>query len=383
MADAAIQTSFSACDSRDVQLKDALLSLIQISKDNQSLVAALRSEHDTLRSDNDSLAASSAQENDARKSEFKALDEKQKADAQSRVMDVAKVEGKIDTEFKNRKEEIENARTWYSPENDTRKVEIEELRKVAHKENEARKEGIDKIDAFVKAASVSAVSELDGKMAAEAAAREAEDAALGERISQGLVSPREQKMSELDLKTEKQNSARICEIDSLRTKLAVDSHYMESLAKKTMGVYFSAYRSGAYSGGGENLTFSGAYCNNGGGLDVESGVFTCPIGGTYMFQFHLATHDNKKALLSIRVNDKEIASVFDQNHKDNHKNSMAGTNVVHNVKKGEQVTLYAYTGTWLADFPANHYTHFVGLLLQPNQEEMDQMVKEAGEACAA
>ena len=91
-----------------------------------------------------------------------------------------------------------------------------------------------------------------------------------------------------------------------------------------------------------------------------------------MFQFHLATHDNKKALLSIRVNDKEIASVFDQNHKDNHKNSMAGNNVVHDVKRGEQVTLYAYTGTWLADFPANHYTHFVGLLLQPSQEEVSR-----------
>ena len=62
-------------------------------------------------------------------------------------------------------------------------------------------------------------------------------------------------------------------------------------------------------------------------------------GGTYMFQFHLATHDNKKALLSIRVNDTEIASVFDQNHKDNHKNSMAGTNVVHNVKRGDKVII--------------------------------------------
>ena len=278
MADAAIQTSYDACDSRDVKLKDALMSLIQITKENQSLVSALRSEHDTLRSDNDSLAATSTQENDARKSEFKALDEKQKADAQSRVMDVAKVEGKIDTEFKNRKEEIEAARTWYSPENDTRKVEIEDLKKVAHKENEARKEAIDKIEAFVKAASVSAVSDLDDKMKTEAAAREAEDLALGERITEKLVTAREQKMSELGAKTEKQNDARICEIENLRTKLAVDSHYMESLARKTMGVYFSAYRSGAYSGGGENLTFSGAYCNNGGGLDVESGIFTCPIG---------------------------------------------------------------------------------------------------------
>ena len=37
-------------------------------------------------------------------------------------------------------------------------------------------------------------------------------------------------------------------------------------------------RTGAYSGGGENLTFNGAYCNSGSGLDVDTGVFTCPIG---------------------------------------------------------------------------------------------------------
>jgi len=383
MADIAIQTSYDACDSRDLKLKDALLSLINITAENSSLLSALRSEHDSLRSENDAVASSSASENELRKSEFKSLDEKQKADAQSRVMDVAKVEGKIDTEYKNRMDEIANIKTWYSPENDTRKVEIEDLKKVAEKENEARKEAIDKLESFVKAAGVSAVSDLDGKMKEEAEARQAEDLALGARITEKLVTVREQKMTELGVKTEKQNEGRIADIENLRKKLAVDSQYMESLAKKTMGVYFSAYRSGAYSGGGENLTFSGAYCNNGGGLDVESGIFTCPIGGTYMFQFHLATHDNKKALLSIRVNDKEIASVFDQNHKDNHKNSMAGTNVVHEVRRGDQVSLYAYTGTWLADFPANHYTHFVGLLLQPNQEEMDAMLKEAEEAAAA
>merc|ERR1712073_200075 len=57
-------------------------------------------------------------------------------------------------------------------------------------------------------------------------------------------------------------------------------------------------------------------------------IFTCPTGGTYLFMFHIATHDNKKALLSIRKNGEEIASIFDQNHKDNHKNSMAGQNII-------------------------------------------------------
>ena len=171
-------------------------------------------------------------------------------------------------------------------------------------------------------------------------------------------------------------------------------------------------RTKAYDGGGEeNLTFQGTYCNNGGGLDIDTGIFTCPVGGTYMFQvkisirmtwttliiitmstilitvemknadyyrfnfisyfqFHIATHDNKKALLSIRRNGDEVASIFDQNHKDNHKNSMAGQNIIMDVKRGDEIVVYAYTGTWLADFPMNHYTHWVGLLLKPSQEEV-------------
>jgi len=384
MADAAIQTSFDACDNRDNKLKDALMSLINISNDNESRLKALRAEHDTLRSDNDSHAAKMADENEKRKTEFKALDEKQKSENQARVTDLAKSDGKLDTEFKNRKEEVEQINSWYNGENETRKVEIAELGKLLNKENEARKEAIDKLEAFVKSASVSAVGDLDARINAEAAAREAEDKALSDRIDSQLVAVREEKMAALNAKTESQNNDRISDLGNLRKQHAVNSAYMETLAGKTMGVYFSAYRNGAYSGGGgENLTFDGAFCNAGSGLDIASGVFTCPIGGTYMFQFHLATHDNKKALLSIRVNDTEIASVFDQNHKDNHKNSMAGTNVVHTVKRGDQVTLYAYTGTWLADFPANHYTHFVGLLLQPSQEEMDLMLKEAEEVVAA
>ena len=42
----------------------------------------------------------------------------------------------------------------------------------------------------------------------------------------------------------------------------------------------------------------------------------------------------------------------------------------YHVLASAQVTLYAYTGTWLADFPMNHYTHWVGLLLKPSQEEV-------------
>merc|ERR1719186_264065 len=65
-----------------------------------------------------------------------------------------------------------------------------------------------------------------------------------------------------------------------RMKMMQENKFLKSLAGKTLGVYFNAYRTKAYDGGG---------------LDTDTGIFTCPTGGTYMFQFHIATHDNKKA----------------------------------------------------------------------------------------
>merc|ERR1719322_907994 len=190
--------------------------------------------------------------------------------------------------------------------------------------------------------------------------------------------------TELTMKSETERTLLLSSLPelTLRTKMMQENAYLKSLSGKTLGVYFNAYRSKAYDGGGEeNLTFNGTYCNVGGGLDVDTGIFTCPTGGTYLFMFHIATHDNKKALLSIRRNGEEIASIFDQNHKDNHKNSMAGQNIILDVKRGDEIVVYAYTGTWLADFPMNHYTHWVGLLLKPSQEEAEQLKKEAYESC--
>ena len=50
-------------------------------------------------------------------------------------------------------------------------------------------------------------------------------------------------MAALTARTDKQNEERVTDIAGLRTRLATDSAYMEALASKTMGVFFSAYRS--------------------------------------------------------------------------------------------------------------------------------------------
>merc|ERR1711934_28061 len=369
MAEGDVAACFDAGNGFQAKLKDALSGLVKANADRKSEIDGLRGDHDQLKKDHDALEVTTTRENDLRKNEIKSLEEKQQKDNTARQMDIAKLDGKLDTENGARKAEIAALDSWAKGENDSRKSEIANLKNFAESENDARKTAIANLENFAK-------SENDGRKADiaalnkraddEAAARGAEDAALNERISKE-ISDRENANQDLQNRMDAQNSDRISDIEDLKTRIERENAFLKSLNGKTLGISFNAYRTKAYDGGG---------------LDIDTGIFTCPCGGTYMFQFHIATHDNKKALLSIRKNGEEVASIFDQNHNDNHKNSTAGQNIIIDVKRGDEIVVYAYTGTWLADFPMNHYTHWVGLLLKPSQEELDQMRKEAEESIA-
>merc|ERR1712058_40242 len=362
--DAAVAATFDAGNSFNTKLKETLSGLLSANNERKAEIDALRSDHDQLKSDHDALEVTTTRENDLRKNEIKSLEERPAKDNQARITDIAKLDGKLDSENNARKDEIKALDGWAKGENDARKTEIANLKNFAESENDGRKADI---------------AALNARADAEAAARDSEDKALSDRISKE-ISDREAAISDLQNRSDSQNDERISDIADLKTKMMQENAFLKSLSGKTLGVYFNAYRTKAYDGGGEeNLTFQGTYCNVGGGLDTDTGIFTCPTGGTYMFQFHIATHDNKKALLSIRKNGEEIASIFDQNHKDNHKTSMAGQNIIMDVKRGDEIVVYAYTGTWLADFPMNHYTHWVGLLLKPSEEEVEALRKAAEE----
>jgi len=380
--DASVAATFDAGNGFNTKLKETLMGLVGANNDRKAEIDALRSEHDQLKSDHDALEVTTTRENDLRKNEIKSLEERTAKDNQARITDIAKLDGKLDSENNARKEEIKALDGWAKGENDARKTEIANLKNFAESENDARKTAIANLENFAKSENdgrKADIAALNARADAEAAARDGEDKALNDRINKE-ISDRESAIADLQSRSDSQNDERISDIADLKTKMMQENAFLKSLSGKTLGVYFNAYRTKAYDGGGEeNLTFQGTYCNVGGGLDTDTGIFTCPTGGTYMFQFHIATHDNKKALLSIRKNGEEIASIFDQNHKDNHKNSMAGQNIIMDVKRGDEIVVYAYTGTWLADFPMNHYTHWVGLLLKPSEEEIESLRKAAEE----
>jgi len=357
-----VQATFDCGNQFQQKLNDTLLGLINANDERKSEIDALRNDHEELKKAHEGFVVSAERENDLRKNEVKSLEEKTQKENQARITDIAKLEGKLDTENAGRKQEIANLDNFARSENDARKQEIANLDNFAKSENDGRK---------------SDIADINARMAKENSERNAEDKALSDRIDKE-IRDREEAVSNLECRMNEANDSRMNDLDELKTRLLKENAFLKSLASKPLSVCFDAYRTKAYDGGGEeNLTFQACAVNTGGGMDADTGIFTTPIGGLYMFVFHVATHDNKKALLSIRLNGEEVASVFDQNHKDNHKNSMAGTNILLSLKKGDEVVVYAYTGTWLADFPMNHYTHWVGLLLKPSEEEIEGFRKAA------
>ena len=251
-----------------------------------------------------------------RKNEIKSLEERTQKDNQARITDIAKLEGKLDTENGARKEEIKNLDSWAKGENDARKTEIANLDNFAHSENDARKTEIANLDNFAKSENdgrKADIAAINQRLDAEQNARDSEDKALNERISKE-ISDREAANAELLARMDAQNDDKARELEELRTRMMKENAFLKSLADKSLGVFFDAYRTKAYDGGGEeNLTFNGTYCNVGGGFDADTGIFTAPCGGSYMFMFHIATHDNKKALLSIRKNGKRLRSIYSYN----------------------------------------------------------------------
>jgi len=368
------------------KLVDTLTGLSNANKERKGEIDSLRHDHEELKKNHEAFVTSAERENDLRKNEIKSLEEKMQKENQARICDIAKLDGKLDTENNARKTEIANLDNRTKSDNEARKSEIANLDNFAKSENTARKDEIANLNNFARSENdgrIKDISDLNSRVDKEIADRNAAEAGLNTRVDTEIID-RENAVRELQNRMDEANENRNAELDDLRKKLMRENLYLKNLAGKPLSIYFDAYRTKAYDGGGEeNLTFQGCSVNVGGGMDPDTGLFTAPLGGSYMFVFHIATHDNKKALLSIRLNGEEVASVFDQNHKDNHKNSMAGTTIVLGLKAGDEVCVYAYTGTWLADFPMNHYTHWVGLLLKPSQEEEDNFMKAAEDSVDA
>jgi len=152
---------------------------------------------------------------------------------------------------------------------------------------------------------------------------------------------------------------------NLRDDMDRETEMLRRCLADHMSIYFNAYRDGAYDRGGEEiLKYDGVTLNAGKALNPATGVFTCPVRGTYLFTINLATHKEKKALISLRRNGQDMASIIAQDGK-NKGNHMMGQSVLLDLDISDEVYVYTFTGTWTADWPHIHFTQFIGILLRP------------------
>merc|ERR1712106_52694 len=242
--EADLTATFDAGNNFNAKLRDTLMGLLGANNERKSEIEALRGDHDQLKKDHDALEVTTTRENDLRKNEIKSLEERQQKDNQARITDIAKLEGKLDTENNARKEEIKALDGWAKGENDARKTEIANLKNFAESENDARKTAIANLDNFAKSENdgrKADIAALNARADAEASARDGEDKALNERISKE-ISDREAAIAEQQARGDSQNEDRQRDIEDLRTKMMQENKFLKSLAGKTLGVYFNAYR---------------------------------------------------------------------------------------------------------------------------------------------
>nr|QBS36528.1 C1q [Sinonovacula constricta] len=126
----------------------------------------------------------------------------------------------------------------------------------------------------------------------------------------------------------------------------------------------------------DNVVFDQVFINEGGAYSSTSGLFTCPVSGIYLFQFHALSRESSNAWMELYHNADYIASVFAHAEQDY---ASAGNSAIIKVTKGDTVYIKAVDAT---GYPVNLYgatdevyNTFSGYLLAPVFEEITPVGK--------
>ncbi|XP_062615442.1 complement C1q subcomponent subunit B-like [Saccostrea cucullata] len=124
--------------------------------------------------------------------------------------------------------------------------------------------------------------------------------------------------------------------------LTSDKAYASSL-NRNKRVSFSVYTGNKILtfGKGQTIRYDGILTNDGNGYDDRTGVFVCPVAGTYMFV--VDTLSNVETWLALKVNKKSVANVFRSIHYGNRWGQTSRTVIV-NLKHGDHVKVDTVSG---------------------------------------
>ncbi|XP_062601695.1 complement C1q-like protein 2 [Saccostrea cucullata] len=118
-------------------------------------------------------------------------------------------------------------------------------------------------------------------------------------------------------------------------KLSTSGNTFAALPKPTKGISFSVYIGNKILtvGQGQTIKYDGILTNDGNGYDDRTGVFVCPVAGTYMFV--VDTLSNVDTWFGIKVNKQTVAKM----HRPHYKNiwGQSSRTVIVKLRLGDHV----------------------------------------------
>lgn len=86
-------------------------------------------------------------------------------------------------------------------------------------------------------------------------------------------------------------------------------------------VAFDGFRNKPFHFSQQFVTYDGTTVNHGNGLNPETGVFTAPHKGIYVFSFHALTHDGSPTYCKIVHNGRNAGGTYRRHQANNDENS--------------------------------------------------------------
>merc|ERR1711953_774461 len=98
-------------------------------------------------------------------------------------------------------------------------------------------------------------------------------------------------------------------------------------------VFFSVVRSEILQCRGCPVSYTKVNTNMGGGMNINSGVFTSPVNGSFYFQFHGLVGQGHEARVVMMLNDDVVATMYDKDYSgNNNRYAMFGQSVILDMK---------------------------------------------------
>ncbi len=88
--------------------------------------------------------------------------------------------------------------------------------------------------------------------------------------------------------------------------------------------------------GGEDIIYNKVFTNIGSHYDIGTGKFKAPVAGTYVFQFHGLSRNNKILYLELYHNNKYVTSAFSHAKNDW---ASGGNDVILHLTAGDTVNI--------------------------------------------